>query len=96
VTVAIVVLIVVTGMTLALSGFLGWLLVGRERARERAAFLADSGALADALRAEAERSSPVPRDDVAIVALRYMPPGRGPLGPNRAERHGVVRAGEPA
>ncbi|HUA70751.1 MAG TPA: SpoIIE family protein phosphatase [Solirubrobacteraceae bacterium] len=47
VTVAIVVLIVVTGLTLALSGFLGWLLVGRERARERAAFLAESGALLD-------------------------------------------------
>ena len=47
VTVAIVVLIVVTGLTLALSGFLGWLLVGRERARERAAFLAESGASLD-------------------------------------------------
>ena len=47
VRVAVVVLIVVTGLTLALSGFLGWLLVGRERARERAAFLAESGALLD-------------------------------------------------
>ncbi|HTP22629.1 MAG TPA: SpoIIE family protein phosphatase [Solirubrobacteraceae bacterium] len=47
VAVAIVVLIVLTGLTLALGGFLGWLLLGRERARERAAFLADSGALLD-------------------------------------------------
>ncbi len=44
VTVAIVVL---TALTLALGGFLGWLLVGRERARERAAFLAEAGTTLD-------------------------------------------------
>ena len=47
VTVAVVVLIVLTALTLALGGFLGWLLVGRERARERAFFLAEAGALLD-------------------------------------------------
>jgi serine phosphatase RsbU (regulator of sigma subunit)/CHASE3 domain sensor protein len=47
VTVAIVVLVVLTALTLALGGFLGWLVVGRERARERAAFLADAGAQLD-------------------------------------------------
>jgi serine phosphatase RsbU (regulator of sigma subunit)/CHASE3 domain sensor protein len=47
VTVAIVVLVVLTALTLALGGFLGWLLLGRERARERAAFLADAGAQLD-------------------------------------------------
>ncbi len=47
VTVAIVVLVVLTALTLALGGFLGWLLVGRERARERAAFLAEAGAQLD-------------------------------------------------
>ena len=47
VTVAVVVLIVLTALTLALGGFLGWLLLGRERARERASFLADAGALLD-------------------------------------------------
>jgi serine phosphatase RsbU (regulator of sigma subunit)/CHASE3 domain sensor protein len=47
VTVAVVVLIVLTILTLALGGFLGWLLVGRERARERASFLADASALLD-------------------------------------------------
>ena len=30
--------------------------------------------LADTLRAEAERSGGTPRDDVAIIALRYVPP----------------------
>ena len=45
--VAVVVLIVLTALTLALGGFLGWLLVGRERARERAAFLAEAGTLLD-------------------------------------------------
>ncbi|HUB04763.1 MAG TPA: SpoIIE family protein phosphatase [Solirubrobacteraceae bacterium] len=47
VAVGIVVLVVLTGLTLALGGFLGWLLVGRERARERAAFLAESGTVLD-------------------------------------------------
>ena len=47
VTVAIVVLIVLTALTLALGGLLGWLLLGRERARERAVFLAESGARLD-------------------------------------------------
>jgi CHASE3 domain sensor protein len=47
VTVAVLVLIVLTALTLALGGFLGWLLVGRERARERASFLADAGTLLD-------------------------------------------------
>lgn len=46
-TVALVVLVVLTALTLALGGFLGWLLVGRERARERAAFLAEAGAQLD-------------------------------------------------
>ncbi len=47
VTVAVVVLVVLTVLTLALGGFLGWLVVGRERARERASFLADAGTLLD-------------------------------------------------
>ncbi len=47
VAVGMVVLVVLTGLTLALGGFLGWLLVGRERARERAAFLAEAGTVLD-------------------------------------------------
>lgn len=47
VSVAVVVLIVLTALTLGLGGFLGWLLVGRERARERASFLAEAGAALD-------------------------------------------------
>jgi Stage II sporulation protein E (SpoIIE) len=73
---------------------------GAERSPEHALreLAADpsAGALADALRAEAERSSSVLRDDVAILALRYLPPSAGRSTPARTERHGVVRAGEPA
>ena len=73
---------------------------GAERSPEHALreLAADpsAGALADALRAEAERSNRVLRDDVAILALRYLPPGAGRGTPARTERHGVVRAGEPA
>ncbi len=43
-------------------------------------------ALADALREAAERSSPVARDDVAIVALRFLP-----SGPGGDEAHGHTR-----
>ena len=73
---------------------------GAERSPEHALreLAADpsAGALADALRAEAERSSRVLRDDVAILALRYLPPGAARSAPARTGRHGVVRAGEPA
>jgi phosphoserine phosphatase RsbU/P len=73
---------------------------GAERSPEQAlrelAVEPTAGALVDALRAEAERASPVPRDDVAIVALRYLPTGAGRGAPEQAERHGVVPAGEPA
>lgn len=52
-----------------------------------------AGALADALLGEAERSSPVPRDDVAIVALRYL--GTGGQGRDAGRRvrleHGAER-----
>lgn len=51
-----------------------------------------AAALADALQAEADRSSPVLRDDVAIVALRYLPSGTGPAAPARTERHRVIPA----
>jgi serine phosphatase RsbU (regulator of sigma subunit)/CHASE3 domain sensor protein len=54
VAVGVVVLIVLTGLTLALGGFLGWLLVGRERARERAAFLAEAGTVLDRSTTSAE------------------------------------------
>jgi serine phosphatase RsbU (regulator of sigma subunit)/CHASE3 domain sensor protein len=47
VTVGVVVLIVLTALTVGLAGALGWLLVGRERARERASFLAEASALLD-------------------------------------------------
>lgn len=53
----------------------------------------DASALADALLEEAERSSPVPRDDVAIVALRYV--GTGGQGRDAGHRvhleHGAGR-----
>ena len=53
----------------------------------------DASALADALLEEAERSSPVPRDDVAIVALRYL--GTGGQGRDAGRRvhleHGAGR-----
>jgi phosphoserine phosphatase RsbU/P len=55
-----------------------------------------AGALADALQAEAERGGPIPRDDVAIVAVRYLPGGTGQSTAELTERHGVVAAGEPA
>ncbi|MBV9801845.1 MAG: serine/threonine-protein phosphatase, partial [Solirubrobacterales bacterium] len=47
VTVAVIVLIALTALTVALCGLLGRLLLGRERARERASFLADAGAQID-------------------------------------------------
>jgi hypothetical protein len=49
---------------------------------------------ADALRAEVERRSPVPRDDLAIVALRYTPTGAGHGAAERTERHGAIPAGD--
>jgi sigma-B regulation protein RsbU (phosphoserine phosphatase) len=52
-----------------------------------------ANALADALRDEAARASAVPRDDVAIVALRYHL-GRAEYGPTeRAGRRTAVPAG---
>ena len=52
-----------------------------------------AGALADAQLAEAARSRPVPRDDVAIVALRYL--GTGGQGRDAGRRvhleHGAGR-----
>ncbi len=55
-----------------------------------------AGALADALQAEAGRSSAFPRDDVAIVALRYVPAPTGRSTADRTERDGVIPAGDPA
>jgi serine phosphatase RsbU (regulator of sigma subunit)/CHASE3 domain sensor protein len=65
-----------------------------ERALRGLSAGAGAAALADTLRQEAERSSPIPRDDVAIVALRYLPAG-GPRGgaPTRLDARAAARIG---
>jgi serine phosphatase RsbU (regulator of sigma subunit)/CHASE3 domain sensor protein len=68
----------------------------RERVLRELNVEPSAGALADALQAEAERGGPIPRDDVAIVAVRYLPGGTGQSTAELTERHGVVAAGEPA
>jgi serine phosphatase RsbU (regulator of sigma subunit) len=58
---------------------------GVERSAERAIRKQhgerSADALADALRDEARRWTDTPRDDVAIVALRYLPAKTGDLTP---------------
>jgi CHASE3 domain sensor protein len=79
VTVGVIVLIVLTALTVALAGVLGWLLVGRERARERteALYRASQQTALDLQQSLLPADAPnVPGCELAI---RFAPAGAGEL-----------------
>jgi len=79
VTVAVVVLIVLTLLTLALGGFLGWLLVGRERARERAEALYRSSEHTARTLQQSLLPTAIPEVPSCELAIRFVPAGAGDL-----------------
>ena len=79
VTVAVVVLIVLTGLTLALGGVLGWLLVGRERARRRAEALYRASAQTALTLQQSLLPAHVPDLPYCELAIRFAPAGEGDL-----------------
>ncbi|HUA07214.1 MAG TPA: SpoIIE family protein phosphatase [Solirubrobacteraceae bacterium] len=79
VTVAVVVLIVLTLLTLALGGFLGWLVVGRERARERAEALYRRSEHTARILQESLLPTTIPEVPSCELAIRFLPAGAGDL-----------------
>lgn len=79
VTVAIVVLIALTLLTLALSGILGWLLVGRERARQRAEELYRHTEQTARTLQESLLPARVPEVPSCELAIRFTPAGADDL-----------------
>jgi len=79
VDVAIVVLIALTLLTLALSGVLGWLLVGRERARERAEELYRRTEQTARTLQESLLPAEVPDVPCCELAIRFTPAGADDL-----------------
>ncbi len=79
VTVGVIALIVLTALTLALGGVLGWLLVGRERARRRAeALYRESEQTAITLQ-QSLLPAHIPEVPSCEIAIRFAPAGEGDL-----------------
>ena len=79
VTVGVIVLIVLTGLTLALGGVLGWLLVGRERARRRAEALYRASAQTASTLQQSLLPAHLPDVPSCELAIRFSPAGEGDL-----------------
>jgi len=79
VTVAVVVLIVLTALTVALAGVLGWLLVGRERARQRAEALYRASEQTALTLQQSLLPAEIPRIPSCELAIRFNPAGAGEL-----------------
>lgn len=79
VTVGVIVLIVLTGLTLALGGVLGWLLVGRERARRRAEALYRESAQTALTLQQSLLPTHLPEIPSCELAIRFDPAGEGDL-----------------
>ncbi|HET6868147.1 MAG TPA: SpoIIE family protein phosphatase [Solirubrobacteraceae bacterium] len=79
VTVAIVVLIALTLLTIALGGILGWLLVGRDRARQRAEELYRQTEQTARTLQESLLPAQVPEVPSCELAIRFTPAGADDL-----------------
>jgi phosphoserine phosphatase RsbU/P len=79
VTVGVVVLIVLTALTLALGGVLGWLLVGRERARRRAEALYRASEQTAVTLQRSLLPAHIPDVPDCELAIRFAPAGEGDL-----------------
>jgi CHASE3 domain sensor protein len=79
VTVGVIVLIVLTGLTLALGGVLGWLLLGRERARRRAEAQYRASAQTASTLQQSLLPAHLPDVPCCELAIRFAPAGEGDL-----------------
>jgi phosphoserine phosphatase RsbU/P len=79
VAVAIVVLIVLTALTIALGGVLGWLLLTRERALERARSLYRRSKQTTRTLQESLLPATIPDIPSCQLAVRFVPAGEGDL-----------------
>ena len=72
-------LIVLTALTVALAGVLGWLLVGRERARQRAEALYRASEQTALTLQQSLLPAEIPRIPSCELAIRFNPAGAGEL-----------------
>ena len=79
VTVGIVVLIALTALTVALAGILGWLLIGRERARERTEELYRASEQTAVTLQRSLLPTDLPDLPGCELAIRFAPAGAGEL-----------------
>jgi CHASE3 domain sensor protein len=79
VTVGIVVLIALTALTVGLAGVLGWLLIGRERARERTEELYRATERTAVTLQESLLPTDLPELPSCELAIRFAPAGAGEL-----------------
>jgi serine phosphatase RsbU (regulator of sigma subunit)/CHASE3 domain sensor protein len=79
VTVGVVVLIVLTMLTVVLAGILGWLLVGRERARVRTEALYRASEQTATTLQQSLLPAEIPQIPSCEVAIRFAPAGAGEL-----------------
>jgi CHASE3 domain sensor protein len=79
VTVGVVVLVVLTALTVALASMLGWLVIGRERARRRAETLYRASEQTAVTLQQSLLPVEVPGIPSCEVAIRFAPAGAGEL-----------------
>ena len=86
VAVGVVVLIALTALTVALASILGWLLIGRERARERTETLYRASEQTALTLQQSLLPTDLPDLPSCELAIRFAPAGAGELGRRRLLR----------